>query len=175
MVFQSWNRKNGYGKNMEIAGVKLTQNWPGLNFSSILMVPTPSYCSTGIFPFVLSHCLVDSYSICCFGVVGTLSGNGFQGFLGKLVKTFCFKWFIFLMFWILSGRSSPNIFSKTGGTFFFNCYYVLSRLFPSTKLSWCVNLLLVGAGNAMISLATFISDTQSLPEKSLSLLHFSNG
>ena len=55
--------------------IKLTQ----CCLSSILMVPTHSCTSLGISPFGWSDCPGDCCSVCCFGVVGTISSKGFQG------------------------------------------------------------------------------------------------
>ena len=73
------------------------------------------------------------------------------------------------------GRSSPKIGSEAGGTFFVNCWYVLSNLLSSVNLRWCFNWLLAWAGNEMASVAIFISAPQvclyTFPERFLSLSH----
>ena len=143
--------------------IKLTQRC----LSSILMVPTHSCVSLGISPFGWSDCPGDCCSVCCFGVVGTISSKGFQDLRKSFRIFFCLNNMHFLfqkifpMPSILFLRSWPKICcSEPGSTVFANCWFILFRLLTSAKLRWCVIWLLVCACNVMISVATFVSDRQ---------------
>ena len=142
------------------------------------MVPTLSCATFWIFASIWSDCSSDCCSGCCFGVVCTFFGNGSQGFeetfwsfFGLNVFSFSSK-LLFLMLWILLGRSSPKSVLNQGLHFLFNCWYVLSSLLTSANLCWCVYLLLVCPSNAMASVAIFISHLQvylySFPKRFLS-------
>ena len=133
------------------------------------MVPSISCTSIRIFPFFSS----DSPGTCCngcyFGVLGTLSGIGFQGFektfwvfIGLNNMFFLFQ-IIICYFWCHESSYADHhqkpVLNK-GVTFFANCWYVLTWLLYSAPLSLCVNWLLLCTSSARTTAEIFISDPQ---------------